>query len=102
MSLCQCSTALQPTCSYPGTPAYLLISQQRLLTDCFMQHLSIFVYLSDRATCSLFKDSSGSCIVRRDSSVGIATRYELDGRSLSGIVGSNPTGGMDVCVVFVV
>jgi hypothetical protein len=24
------------------------------------------------------------------------------GRSLTGIVGSNPTGGMDVCVVFVV
>jgi hypothetical protein len=24
------------------------------------------------------------------------------GRSLAGIVGSNPTGGMDVCVVFVV
>jgi hypothetical protein len=59
--------------------------------------------------------------VGRDSSVGKATRYGLDGpgielpipvaarskawvcgRSLTGIAGSNPTGGMDVCVVFVV
>ena len=55
----------------------------------------------------------------RGSVVGIATRYGLDGpvieslpipvavrskawvfgRSLTGIVGSNPTGGMDVCIV---
>jgi hypothetical protein len=55
----------------------------------------------------------------RDSSVVIATLYDLDGpgiepmpipvaarskawvygRSLTGIVDSNPTGGMDVCVV---
>ena len=62
-----------------------------------------------------------TCIVNkvgRDSVVGIAARYELEGpgvespipvaarskawvciRSLAGIVGSNPTGGMDVCVV---
>ena len=57
--------------------------------------------------------SSGS----RDSSVGITPHYELDGpgivpvpvaerskarvygRSLAGIAGSNPAGGMDVCVV---
>ena len=53
----------------------------------------------------------------RDSSNGIATGYGLDGpgipvavrskawvfgRSLIRIVGSNPTGGMDVCVVLVV
>ena len=57
-------------------------------------------------------------IAGRDSSVGTATRYGLDGRgiesadpvaerskarvcgrSLAGIVGSNPTGGMEVCVV---
>jgi hypothetical protein len=53
-----------------------------------------------------------------DSSVGIATNYGLDGqgpipvaarskaqvcgRPLTGIVGSNPAEGMDVCVVFVV
>jgi hypothetical protein len=51
--------------------------------------------------------------VGRDSVVGIATRYGLGGpgidavrskawvcgRSLTGIVGSNPTGGMDVSVV---
>ena len=61
-------------------------------------------------------------ILGRDSSVGIASRYGLDGpgieslpipvaaqskawvcgRSLAGIVDSNPAGGMDVCVVFVV
>ena len=58
----------------------------------------------------------------RDSSVGIATRYGLNcpeieplpipvaerfkasvyGRSLAGVTGSNPAGGMDVCVVYVV
>ena len=55
----------------------------------------------------------------RDSSVGTATPYGLDGlgmelpipvakrskarvcgRSLVGVVGSNPAGGMDVCVVY--
>ena len=55
----------------------------------------------------------------RDSSAGIATPYGLDGpgiesqptpvaerskakvygRSLSGVAGSNPAGGLDVCVV---
>ena len=58
--------------------------------------------------------------VGRDSVVGIATRYGLEGpgieslpipvaarskawvcgRSLAGIVGSNPAGGMDVCVMY--
>jgi hypothetical protein len=34
----------------------------------------------------------------------VAARFKawVYGRSLAGIVGSNPTGGMDVCVVFVV
>jgi hypothetical protein len=34
----------------------------------------------------------------------VATRSKawVCGRSLTGIAGSNPTGGMDVCVVFVV
>jgi hypothetical protein len=36
--------------------------------------------------------------------IPVAARYKgwVYGRSLTGIVGSNPTGGMDVCVVFVV
>ena len=56
----------------------------------------------------------------RDGSVGIQTRYGLGGpgnevlvlaerskawvcgRSLAGVAGSNPVGGMDVCVVCVV
>ena len=58
-------------------------------------------------------------VVGRDGSVGIATRYWLNGpgiesqpipvaerskarvcgRSFAGVLGSNPVGGMDVCVV---
>jgi hypothetical protein len=36
--------------------------------------------------------------------IPLAARSEawVCGRSLAGIVGSNPAGGMDVCVVFVV
>ena len=43
--------------------------------------------------------------VGRDSVVGIATCCGLEGpgiESLVGVVGSNPEGGMDVCVVCVV
>ena len=59
-------------------------------------------------------------MVGRDSVVGVATRYELDGtgiepilvgewskarvcgRSLAGVADSNPVGNMDVCVLCVV
>ena len=34
--------------------------------------------------------------------VAAQSKASVFGRSLTGIVGSNPTGGMDVCVVFVV
>ena len=34
--------------------------------------------------------------------VAVRSKAWVFGRSLTGIVGSNPTGGMDVCVVFVV
>jgi hypothetical protein len=33
--------------------------------------------------------------------VAVRSKAWVCGRSLAGIVGSNPTGGMDVCVVFV-
>jgi hypothetical protein len=40
----------------------------------------------------------------RDQPIPVAARSNawVYGRSLAGIAGSNPTGGMDVCVVFVV
>ena len=40
----------------------------------------------------------------RSQSIPVTVRSKawVFGRSLTGIVGSNPTGGMDVCVVFVV
>ena len=40
----------------------------------------------------------------RSRPIPVAARYKVwvYGRSLTGIVGSNPAGGMDVCVVFVV
>jgi len=52
-----------------------------------------------------FRNSSTLVIQNRP--VPVATRYEacVCGRSLAGIVGSNPTGGMDVyllCVIYVV
>ena len=34
--------------------------------------------------------------------VAVRSKAGVCGRSLTRIVGSNPTGGMDVCVVFVV
>jgi hypothetical protein len=34
--------------------------------------------------------------------VAVRSKAWVFGRSLTGIVGSNPSGGMDVCVVFVV
>ena len=34
--------------------------------------------------------------------VAVRSKAWVFGRSLTGIVGSNPAGGMDVCVVFVV
>ena len=34
--------------------------------------------------------------------VAVRSKAWVFGRSITGIVGSNPTGGMDVCVVFVV
>jgi hypothetical protein len=34
--------------------------------------------------------------------VAVRSKAWVYGRSLTGIVGSNPAGGMDVCVVFVV
>jgi hypothetical protein len=34
--------------------------------------------------------------------VAVRSKEWVCGRSLTGIVGSNPTGGIDVCVVFVV
>jgi hypothetical protein len=34
--------------------------------------------------------------------VSVRSKAWVYGRSLTGIVGSNPAGGMDVCVVFVV
>ena len=33
--------------------------------------------------------------------MAVRSKAWVFGRSLTGIVGSNPTGGMDVCVVFV-
>ena len=77
--------------------------------------------VSENRKISLFIPATAHQSKGRDSSVGIATRYRLDGpgiespipvavrskawvcgRPLAGIVGSNPTGVMDVCVVFVV
>ena len=34
--------------------------------------------------------------------VAVRSKAWVDGLSLTGIVGSNPAGGMDICVVFVV
>jgi hypothetical protein len=34
--------------------------------------------------------------------MAVRSKAWVCGRSLAGIVGSNPAGGMDVCVVFVV
>jgi hypothetical protein len=40
--------------------------------------------------------------VREPIPVAALSKAWVYGRSFAGIVGSNPTGGMDVCVVFVV
>jgi hypothetical protein len=40
--------------------------------------------------------------VRMPIPVAARSKAWVYGRSLTGIVGSNPTGGIDVCVVFVV
>ena len=43
-----------------------------------------------------------NCNIDSTDPVAVRSKALFYGHSLTGIVGSNPTGGMDVCVVFVV
>jgi hypothetical protein len=63
----------------------------------------------DRARQEAYTNSSERCVlcpIKETKSqpipVAVRSKASVFGRSLTGIVGSNSTGGMDVCVVFVV